>query len=272
MADQAMLKKFMMNGTLYDTKDFDNLYKAVQPSCYEVIRVIDGRPLFLDEHFERFTGTVKSIDKPLPLTLDELESAIRTLAKENEIRNYNVKLIYNDFEHGGKVFLFFTPTSYPTEEMYRDGVKTDFLRIMRDNPHAKIINQNLRDTADRLMKEEGLFEAVLVDDNGKITEGSKSNIFFIQGDHLVTCPAEGVLLGVTRQRILRLTREAGIETIEEQIDAERASEYDAAFISGTSPKVLPIAVMGDVKFDVNNALLRRVMKIYDDEIKRYLAS
>ncbi len=272
MSDQAMLKTFMRNWVLCPAADFPRLYHAVEPSCYEVVRLMGGQPLFLNEHYDRLVATAASIERKLPFTLAELKEHIIYLAKENGVKDYNVKLIYNDFANGGTVFLFFTPTAYPTEEMYARGVATDFLNAIRPNPHAKIINQGLRDDADALMAEKGLFEAVLVNEDSQVTEGSKSNLFFIRGDTLVTSPAHQVLLGVTRQRIFRLCEGAGIPVVEEYIPADRLDRFSAAFISGTSPKVLPIANIGPVAFDVNDPLLRRVMGLYDKEIHRYLAA
>ena len=272
MSDQAMLDRFMVNWQLYPSTEFSRRYHVMEPSCYEVIRLMGGRPLFLNEHFDRLTATAASIGQALPFTLEQLEGHITDLAGANGVEDYNAKLIYNDFEHGGTVYLFFTPTSYPTAEMYAEGVATDFLNSVRHNPHAKIINQTLRDDADALMEEKGLFEAVLVNEKNEVTEGSKSNLFFVRGDTLVTSPADAVLLGVTRQRILRLAAENGIPVSEEPIPAEGLDRFSAAFISGTSPKVLPIARVGEVRYDVNDPLLRRVMALYDGEIRRYLGN
>ncbi len=271
MSDQAMLDQFMINWQTHPSADFSRLYTPAEPSCYEVIRLMGGRPLFLNEHYDRLTATARSIGQALPFSLSELEGHITDLARANGAADYNVKLIYNDFAHGGTVYLFFTPTSYPTAEMYEKGVATDFLNAIRANPHAKIINQSLRDDADALMAEKGLFEAVLVNEKGEVTEGSKSNLFFIRGDALVTSPAEAVLLGVTRQRILRLAAEHGIPVSQEPIPADSLGRFSAGFISGTSPKVLPIKNVGDkVRYDVNDPLLRKIMALYDGEIDRYL--
>lgn len=271
MSDRAMLKCFMRNWELCPCRDFSQIYRVTEPSCYEVVRLLGGVPLFLNEHYDRLVATAASIDKEIPFTLPELEGHIVHLAKENGAEDYNVKLVCNDFDHGGVIYLFFSPTSYPSAEMYALGVATDLLRSVRPNPHAKIINQTLRDDADALMAEKGLFEAVLVNEGGEVTEGSKSNLFFIRGDTLVTSPAHGVLLGVTRQRILRLAAAEGIPVSEEPIPVDELDRFSAAFISGTSPKVLPIANIGSVGYDVDDPVLRRVMDLYDREIQRYLA-
>lgn len=268
----AILEKYYYNFELKDTADFDSTYHAVNPSVYEVIRVMDGTPLFLSEHYERMVSSLASVGEQAPFTLERLGQAIRELCLANGVTNHNIKLVINDFEKvpGGSIHLFAIATSYPSEDMYESGVPTDLFNAVRNNPNAKIIDQALRDSENSFIKENNLFEALLVNEADEITEGSRSNIFFVKGDALCTSPAEGVLLGVTRQRVIRICRSAGIEVREEPIPVSRLSDYSAAFISGTSPKVLPISCIGSNKLDVRSPLLRRVMDLYDQEIKNYI--
>ena len=105
---------------------------------------------------------------------------------------------------------------------------------------------------------------LLVDRNGQITEGSRSNVFFIKDGEVFTAPAEKVLLGVTRSKIIEIIRSMGVVLHEEAVDAGDIGSFDAAFISGTSPKVLPISSAGETSFDVNEPILRKIMEKYDE--------
>ncbi len=243
------------------------------PSAYEVIRIMNGRPLFLEEHYARLCATLKSIGEEVPFSAQELRKDIDSVVLANNVSNHNVKIVINEFKKkaGPDVNIFLIPTSYPTEEMYAKGVPTDLFVATRNNPQAKIIDDDLRSRENAFIKENNLFEALLVNEKNEITEGSRSNIFFIKSGEVFTSPADGVLLGITRQRILRLCKAAGINVNESRIAVSALSTYDAAFISGTSPKVLPISRIGDVKMDVNNPLLRKIIKLYDQEIENYNA-
>ncbi len=154
--------------------------------------------------------------------------------------------------------------------MYDEGIKTLTYNAIRENPHAKVINQSLRDNVNALLKEKDCYEALYINDKNEITEGSRSNTFFLKGKKVYTAPAKDVLLGVTRQRIIRLCRENGIEVIEMPIKLNEINKFDAVFMSGTSPKVLPIKYIDDIKYDTKYPLLLKIMKIYDDEINNYL--
>jgi branched-chain amino acid aminotransferase len=268
---EAVFDKFIFNGKLYDTSLFESTYRTLSPSVYEVIRVMDGTPLFLEEHYRRLTSSAASIGKKISFPIEGLKEYIKFLCKAVNIKNNNIKLVINDFKSSpeGSFYLFFLKSSYPTNEMYRDGVKTGLYNAVRENPNAKIINQSLRDSVNEYLKKNSLYEALLVNEGGNITEGSRSNIFFIKNDQAFTSPAEGVLLGVTRQRIIRLCRENSIQVHEEAITSGSLNEFDAAFISGTSPKVLPIAYIGDIHLSCSNDCLRKIMHLYDQEISNY---
>ncbi|MBQ0078627.1 MAG: aminotransferase class IV [Eubacterium sp.] len=237
---------------------------------YEVIRIIDTKPLFLEEHFERLEATLKLQGAPDVLTSDKFASDMADFIKSEAIVNDNVKFILRLTETGADYYFEHLTGHYPSEKEYAEGVNTQLLHAMRDNPHAKVHNQALRELANKIIEENNLWEVILVDDEGFVTEGSRSNIFFIRDRKVITCPSEGVLLGVTRQQIIAACEDNGIAVVEEPIAAARLGEYDAAFVSGTSPKVLPIAKVGEVGFDVNEATLRNVMRLFDERIDRYL--
>lgn len=270
---EAIFDKFIFNGGLYDTSLFESTYKALSPSVYEVIRVMDGVPLFLEEHYKRLISSAASIGKEICLSIEKLREYIKSLCNAAGVKNNNIKLVINDFKSNphGSFYLFFIKSSYPTDNMYKNGVKTGLYNAVRENPNAKIINQSLRDSVNEYLEKNSLYEALLVNKNGEITEGSRSNIFFIKNDQVYTSPAEGVLLGVTRQRIIRLCKENSIEVHEEVIPSSSINEFDAAFISGTSPKVLPIASIGDVKLNCSNGCLKKIIELYDKEVANYIS-
>lgn len=268
----AILKKYLYNKDLMGVESFDEKYQSINPSAYEVIRIMRGEPLFLDEHYARLVNTAKTIGAELPVSLEELRQLIKNLAKENGVENHNAKIVMNSVKDGKfeNFYLFMLHTSYPTDEMYEKGVKTDLFEAVRNNPNAKIIDQSLRDRENAFIKEKDIFEAILVNEKQEITEGSRSNIFFVKGKSIYTAPAEVVLLGVTRQRVIRVCKENGIDIKEETIRVEDLKDFEAAFISGTSPKVLPISNIGAKNLDVKNETLRDAMKFYDQEIEKYL--
>ena len=230
------------------------------PSVYEVIRLTDGEPKFLEDHYERLGRSLAAIGMLTPFTIDELRGSIEDLVQESRIRDHNIRI---DVDVSGYASMHLNPTHYPGAEMYRTGVKTGLFKGERANPNIKMMDPKLREATDATIKKDGLYEVLLVDREGLITEGSRSNVFFIKNGEVFTAPSDKVLLGVTRAKIIELIRDMGTVLHEESVAADNIDEYDAAFLSGTSPAVLPIARIGNVKYDVDESLLREIMKKYD---------
>jgi len=258
-------------GELNETvKDLIQAFKTVVmkggldiPSVYEVIRLMNGRPQFLPEHFARLEGSLGAIGKPVPFTYEELKQSIEDLAAEGQIKDHNLKLEVDISGHG---VLYMNPTHYPSPQQYAEGVRTDLFRGERKNPNIKMMDQQLRDATDKAIREGGLYEVLLVDHDGQITEGSRSNVFFLRDGEVYTSPLHQVLPGVTRGKIIEILKNKGVAVHEEPIAASDIGSFDAAFLSGTSPKVLPIASAGGAAYDVNDPLLRDLMDWYDKSL------
>ena len=233
------------------------------PSVYEVIRLSGGKPQFLHEHFARLAGSLGSIGKTVPFTYDELERGIAELAAECSVKDHNLKL---EVDITGHSLLYLNPTHYPSDQQYKEGVRTGLFRGERKNPNVKMMDHSLRDASDAAIKERNLYEVILVDRNEQITEGSRSNIFFIKKGEVYTSPLHQVLPGVTRSKIIEILKENNISVHEVPIPASEIASFDAAFISGTSPKVLPISSVDDIHYDASDPLLRNIMAWYDSAL------
>ena len=231
---------------------------------YEVLRIINGKPLFYKEHYDRMINSFRLNDYKNSITYDELLKYIDDVVKANNKEVGNIKIIFNTNTDDFKVF--FIKHSYPTDEMYSEGVKTILYFGERENPNAKVINNSFRELVTKEIKTNNAYEAILVDRNGYITEGSKSNIFLVKGDKVYTSKVEAVLPGVTRTEIIKVAKANNIEIVEENVKYTDLDKFDVLFISGTSPNILPIRTVNDMNFDVNNELLRRLMSLFDEVV------
>lgn len=262
---EAVLKYFLHNGKEYEVNNFDNIYKEVSPSIYEVIRLINGKPVFLEDHIERLNNSAKLLNVDYYADVEIIRQQIIQLAKLNNIQNYNVKIVVNNF-NTLDVYLFFIKSIYPSEADYENGVKTTLYKAIRENPNAKVINSTLRQKINKHIEENNLYEAILVNNFDEITEGSRSNIFFIKDNKLYTAPKEDVLVGITRIKVIEIAKKLGLEVIEDKIKVNQINEFQACFLTGTSPKVLPISHIDDKVFDVKNSVLKKIMLEYDNII------
>lgn len=232
---------------------------------YEVIRVIEGKPLFYGAHYNRIINSCRLSDVEFKINKESLKTCIESLIKVNGIEEGNLKVTFKIKDEDLR--LFFIRHSYPTEDMYASGVKTILYFGERTNPNAKILNNDFRQEVQKKIKEANVFEAILVNGENNITEGSKSNIFFIKNNILFTSKVELVLPGVTRTEIIKVAKENNIVVVEENINKDNLDGFDSAFISGTSPNILPIRQVEGIKFSTNNQLLRQLMTLFKERIK-----
>jgi len=239
-------------------------------SVYEVIRVIDGVALFLEDHFDRLIRSMQIQGLAFQMDFLDFKQNIAELVRQNQQMKGNIKFIYSVSEGNIQWAFSFIPHSYPSPEDYKNGVITDLFFAERKNPNAKVVQTHIRDEANRIISDRKLYEVLLVSRDGMITEGSRSNVFLVKGDVFYTAPASMVLEGITRQKVIDCINRLGFRIIEQAVSKSEISEFDAVFLTGTSPKVLPVRAIGKQVFDVRNSAVLSLMDSYDQLIQSYI--
>jgi len=276
--DKCLNDFFLFGNDIKSSEEFENYNSATGKSLYEVIRISDGIPIFFIEHLERLESSAKIMKYCLKITRDEIINGIIKLIYKNKMLNGNLKLVVNyipidesrdnNNDSNEKFLAYFVTHFYPTKEQYTQGVKTITYHGERCTPNAKVVNDIFRAKVNEQISNENVYEAILVDNAGFITEGSKSNIFMVKGATVVTSKVENVLPGITRQFIIKACENLNIKFEEKNVHESELKSYDGLFISGTSPSVLPINKVDEMSFDsAKNPLINSIMKEYDSELK-----
>ncbi len=268
---------YISKGKVMDTAGF--LPDLSARPLYEVIRVIDRRFLFLQEHLDRLLHSL-SATRPhssTPIQPDDLAKILREslckLLSHNDLESGNIRLCMQAEDPSHSISAYFIPHRYPTAEMYRHGVKLKCFSYRRPQPGIKKWDGDFRARVDRFIREKEIYEALLLDKDEQISEGSRSNIFFIDADDcLHTPPTAQVLPGITRMHLLALCRVHGIEVKETDIARPEIGGFRAAFICGTSPKVLPIRRIDQQAFDPKHPLLLQLIDYFNTLIHQNLSS
>lgn len=260
---------FIKNKSFYAKEDF--AYELSPTNVYEVIRVIGWTPLFLEEHLTRLNDSLALSGITSPKSGEEIRNLMIKLLRKNQFKEGNIKLLINK-NRDTELYLYFIPHNYPPTKLYKEGIHVETISIERKNPNAKVIDTDYKSKVNTFIEERKIYEALLVNREGFITEGSKSNVFFVKNDTLLTPPLKDVLGGVTRQRILDLAKENNIKILEEPLRPEDVKTLEGAFISGTSPKILPIRSIDGIKIKSTEcAIIKSLIKLYEEKIKDYLA-
>lgn len=258
---------FVLNGSIYPIHDYNYTYPNGCKVLYEVIRVKESSPLFFEWHLNRLYESVKLLEFDLP-DKETLIKIFLDLLVSNPIKENNVKisLVYSS-KSNPDILINFVPSKYPTEIQLHSGVEMRTVNATRDNPNIKIQNIDLREKTDSIIKYTGCYEVLLANNEGKVTEGSRSNIFFIKGKTVLTPPVGMVLNGITRQLVIQICNEHEIPLEEELIPVDKLSYYSSAFITGTSPGILPVNSIDYIKFMTQSSIVKDITERYNQIIK-----
>jgi branched-chain amino acid aminotransferase len=260
--NESFGKKFILNGELHPSEFFDNSLVYEGESIYEVIRLVKGNPVFFNGHMERLAASVSLQSEVILADIPTLKKAIIGLNRSDKKKETNIKIVFNYNRGIHNYLVYYIESSYPTEEQYRKGVKGILFFAERKDPEAKVINHKLRSSIYHKLIQEAGYEALLVNENNQITEGSRSNIFFLKGDTLFTAPDNVILNGITRKHIIEICLENKIEMVFKCVNASELPLFDAVFMTGTSPKVLPFNNIGNHIFNVRLPIIEKLRQLY----------
>jgi len=284
--------KIWMNGTLYDWDDakVHVLTHALHygTAVFEGIRchkTEQGPAIFrLHDHALRLVNSAKIYLMDLPYNADEICRAINATVKANALEDCYIRPIayygygemgLNPFPNKVNLAIAAWPWgAYLGEEAVRNGARcmvSSWRRISPVSlpPQAKC-SANYANSA--LAKIEalkaGYDEAILLNTNGMVSEGTGENIFRLKRGFLSTPPASaGVLRGITRDSIIHLASDIGIEC--RRIDMSREELYtsDELFLCGTAAGITPIREVDGRKIgDGTWPVTRRLQRLLDDVV------
>jgi len=272
MNNQIRGEYILVNHELTLSSSFDQLVFTEGTRIYEVIRVIQGVCLFLEDHLERLSQSAKLAYIYLPVSVEELRNRLAGLVVINKITEGNFRLELLTCENKTQLAAWFIQHEYPTEDDYSRGVRLSLFKAERSNPNAKIVHANLREQINQFIAEKNIYEALLVNNEKNVTEGSRSNFFLIRNNELFTAPTHEILEGITRKVLLRICSQNQILFHEKSINADELQQFEAAFITGTSPKILPVCSIDKLNFSPQHPMLHHLMQLYNNAINKYIKS
>jgi branched-chain amino acid aminotransferase len=258
---------YILNGELHHADSFDNTLVYEGDSIYEVIRMVKGSPIFFYDHMERLTASLRLQKKRLLADVPALRKSIINLTRSEKRKEINIKIVFNYNGEDENYLIYFIEPIYPSKDQYRNGVKGILFFAERKDPESKVINHKLRSSIYHKLIQDVGYEAILVNDENCITEGSRSNVFFLKGETLVTAPDNVILNGITRKHILEICREHNIRVEFNCVNANTIKEYESVFMTGTSPMVLPFCCIDEIRFNVKSAVMEKLRKLYMERVE-----
>jgi branched-chain amino acid aminotransferase len=259
---------------------------------FEGIRIYNGNIFKCKEHLDRLYDSAKSIMLNIPLTYDEMQEALIESVRRNELTNGYIRLVVSrgpgdlglDPRRSPKanVVIIVEQLSIYSADAYIDGLKIVSVSTRRNvpdalNPKIKSLNYLNNILVKIQANLAGVGEALMLNAQGYVAEGSGDNIFIIKNGVLTTPPCYiGALEGITREAIMVIARGEGYTVKEEPFTLHDVYIADEVFLTGTAAEVIAVRevdarIIGSGKAGpITTHLLQEFRKIVDqDGVKVY---
>lgn len=237
------------------------------PMVYEVFRVYKHTPLFLTEHLDRMFRSIELLGFEKPYSREQLENHLFELLDTEPERIGNIKIRLSWWPEP-ILEIGYIPRRYPTLREQTEGVVVATFHAVRNTPNIKIWNAALRERTNQALKDLGVFEVLLVNEEGHITEGGRTNHFYVRDSVLYTAPLESVLPGITRQKVIHAAEQLKIKLVEKYLSEHEVGNVDEMFTSGTSAGVQPIAVVNGIRLPESKPITLRLQQFYNLMVER----
>lgn len=265
-------KYFSKNGKILPIEKavipLSNIEYSYGFGVYENIRVTNGMVYFLEDHMDRLFKSAKVIGISHPFDAEFIKNSILDLTKKYKTETFNLKVLLIGGATKEKAILniFCLNPLFPDRKLYRDGAEFITYEYERAFPHAKTLNMLESYLAYSQARKSGAYDALLINRQGFITEGTRTNFFCIK-DKVIYSPFEkDILLGVMRKVMLKVAVDNGYKVIEKNIRLEDIKSFDGAFVTSTSSKIIPIKSIDGVLLGYPDEL-KELMKLLDNFLK-----
>jgi branched-chain amino acid aminotransferase len=219
-------------------------------SVFDYLRTYAGRPFHLQEHLQRLKYSAEHIGLSLPHSLPEIEEIIHTVQKLNQLSEASIKIVLT----GGVSADQFTPsprstlivfayplTPYPSH-CFLDGIKVVTTKLSRSLPTSKTTQYTPAIVALQQGKKQSAQEALYLNAKDQILEATTSNFFAFKNGVLHTCCSEEVLIGITREVLLRLAA-PHFEISLQPLHYSEITQIDEAFITASNKEIMPVTTI-----------------------------
>lgn len=265
-----MFDIFLKNGEILPIEkavvSLDDIAYTYGYGVYESLRVRKGVPYFVGDHIDRLLASAQIIDLEHEFSSDQLVLYVARLVDHlPSEKTYNIKIFLIGGKSSGDAWVTMQGMApvFPDKKLYRHGASVITQEYRRMFPQSKSLNMLPSYLAYSDARKAGCYDALFLDD-GKIVEGSRTNVFALQGEKIISPPEDEILHGVGRRNLLFIAGQYGIDVVEGDIELGALSDYDCLLLTSTSSKVMPVTKVDHFEFPNVPSLGKKLMKWYDE--------
>lgn len=231
---------------------------------FEGIRVYGGRVFRLDDHMKRFQSAARAIDLNLPLSVEEIAEVVLESCRQNRLSDGYVRLVCTrgadglglfpkPDSHAPRLFCIAGQVALYSDEAYRRGLKVVTTSYRRNkativDPQIKSLNYLNNILASIEAHRYGADEALMLNEDGVVTECTGDNVFMVRDKVISTPPVWlGTLDGITRQSVITIARGRGYDVREVPFTRYNLLNSDEAFLTGTAAELIALTELDGQK-------------------------
>lgn len=227
---------------------------------FETMRAYHGKIFLLERHLKRLMDSAEAIGLGSGLAGIDLDQACRDTLEANRLEDARIRLTVSNGESdafpwagvSGQPTVVITAIPYapPETERYEQGFKICLTSLRRCQQSLlstiKSTNYLLSVLARMEAARQGLHEALLLNDDGFIAEGSGCNVFFVKSSRLVTPSlGSGILPGITRELVIELADRLGIDVTQGTVGLGVLRNSEEAFLTNAMIEIMPLVQVRD---------------------------
>ncbi|MCC5969457.1 MAG: branched-chain amino acid aminotransferase [Pararhodobacter sp.] len=251
-------------------------------SVFEGERCYNGKVFKSREHSARLLESGRLLDMPIPYTVDQIEEAKAAVLKANNLTDAYLRAVaWRGAGEDMGVASSRNPVrmavaAWEWGAYYGDakmqGAKLDIAKWKRPSPEtiptaAKAAGLYMICTMSKHAAEaKGCSDALFYDYRGYVAEATGANVFFIKDGEVHTPLPDAILNGITRQTVIGMLKDMGVNVHERYIMPEELSGFQQCFLTGTAAEVTPVGQIGEYHFQVGQ-LTRDISAAYEKLVR-----
>lgn len=218
---------------------------------FETIKVVDSNLVYLEDHIERLEYSMNFLGMSTKNIRENIKAEIENIDLDTDCLRIMVLDNNGDYD----LFINTRNTDY-SDLKYTQGLKLKVLNQLKDknNPlvYHKTNNYLLNDYLRKELLIEGFDEGVFLNQDGNVTEGTYTNLFFIQENTFITPPlTDGMLPGIFRKKLIEFLKINGYNIIEKSIKLDDLQSMDCCFVTNSLMEMRFVRQIDEIMFSKN---------------------
>jgi branched-subunit amino acid aminotransferase/4-amino-4-deoxychorismate lyase len=235
---------------------------------FDFLRVAKDKPLFIEDHLDRFFHSASIMRLNIPQTREEVKVIIQELIQKNQIPYSGIRLLIagGDAADGYTIehphlIVIQAPLAEPTQVLPEEGIKLATYNYLRQIPEVKHTDYIMAIWLQPWMKSQGA-EDILYHQDGVVTECPRSNFFLVTANGTLVTAQKNMLNGVTRKNIIAVCTENGIPLEIRDLHVSEFETASEAFITSSTKRIIPVHQIDHISLKPNyaNSVAK---KVYD---------